>query len=144
VRLAGDEGIVGEARVGGEVGDDEEIGAADGGGADGRVAGRIASLVGVAVARFLEQPRLVDQVDAGDRALADLGRELGDVVEVLLGLGVQDPVSAQDGDPFGVAFREGDIHGQDLAVARAAPYPAAPLARHPTTRAHRSETLARP
>ena len=43
----------------------------------------------------------VDQGDERDRRLADVRREQGQVVERLLRLGVQDPVSVQGREPLG-------------------------------------------
>ena len=64
------------------------------------------------IAGLLPEPRFADQIDAGDRALTDLGGQLGDIVEVLLRSAAHDAVGVEGRHPFGIVLRDRDIHGK--------------------------------
>ena len=117
MRLACDEGIAGGARIRDEIRNDEEVGLGEDELADGAVE------VGLAVrkADVGFEPLAVggDETDQGDRYRAEPGGEPHDVVEALLGRGVEDAVSVEGGEPVRIVRQGGMIaHGAGRVGAR--------------------------
>ena len=107
--------IAGEARIGGRVGDEHELVLQDRLGAEGRLERRLAHAqtdLGLE-----ELPPLRDQIDHADRRAADVGGELGDVVEHRLARGVEDVVAVQrlEATRLGI-LRAGIVHACRVPV----------------------------
>ena len=108
MRLAGDQGIVARARIDRQVFDDEQIGFDEGVGANRTVQRRFT--------RFETDLRLEplavfrDEAHEGDRRLADLRREMHDVVKTGLGRRVENVEAPKRRKPFCVKRVVGWLH----------------------------------
>ena len=109
----GDQGIFGEQRILRGVVDHINIVAFDGMGAEGPLARRLGGAD--AIARLEPLPVAVDERDQRDWHADQLGGDLGDLVEIPLGRGIENLVLGQFAEAAGFGVRRGGgVHSPPL------------------------------